>query len=379
MILHLVPDEKFIDFAYNEFEKIAPGENRFLVISDQVSEQFKYIKSEQVSKISSTEVNNQQFLDTLKEYEFVALHMFSMHDRAKIRLVLNAPSKTKFIWLGWGGDFYHYIVGNYSSLFLEKTRKLWKQNNKKTRLKNFIKTLLGHKANHLRAIGKVHYFAPVIPTECNLLKSVLPQLKAEFAPFSYANLEDMLRGLDQHQMEGQNILIGNSASYENNHMEVFDLLEKLDLGQRSVIAPLSYGIPDYRDAIMCRGEEKLGKNFLPLVDFIPKDEYHQMIASCSIVIMNHLRQQAMGNIITMMYLGAKIFLNPKNPVFDFFQNEGAYVFSIDIMSADQHKAFEPLSAEQIAQNRKILEKHWSAKVVEEKTRTLIAMAREGKA
>ena len=379
MILHLVPDEKFIDFAYNEFEKIAPGENRFLVISDQAGDQFRYIKSGQVSKISPTEVTSQQFLNTLKDYEFVALHMFSMHDRIKIRLVLNAPSKTKFLWLGWGGDFYHYIAGSQESLFLEKTRKLWKQNNTKIRLKNFIKILLGHKKNHLRAINKVHYFAPVIPTEYDLLKGVFPKIKAEFVSFSYANLEDMLRGLEQHQIKGQNILIGNSASYENNHLEVFDLLEKLELGQRSVIAPLSYGIQEYRDVIISRGKEKLRESFLPLVDFMPKDEYHQMIASCSIVIMNHLRQQAMGNIITMMYLGAKIFLNPKNPALDFFLNEGAYVFSIDILSVDSDKAFEPLSTEQIVQNRKILEKHWSAKVVEEKTRTLIAAVREGQA
>ncbi len=379
MILHLVPDEKFIDFAYNEFEKIAPGENRFLVISNHDCEQFKYIKSEKVSKISSSELNSYQFLDSLKNYDFIALHMFSMQERAKIRLVLNAPSETKFIWFGWGGDFYHYIVGNYDSLFLEKTRKLWKKNNTKTRLKNLIKTLLGHKANHLRAINKIHYFSPVIPTEYNLLKSTLPQLKAKFAPFSYANLEEMVRGLDRYQIEGQNILVGNSASYENNHLEVFDLLEKLEIGQRRIVTPLSYGIPEYRDIIKSKGEEKLGKNFLPLVDFIPKDEYHKMIASCSIVIMNHLRQQAMGNIITMMYLGAKIFLNPKNPVFDFFQNEGAYVFSIDIMSVDQHKTFKPLSVEQIAQNRKILEKHWSVKAVAEKTHTLITIVREKEA
>ena len=377
MILHLVPDEKFIDFAYDEFEKIVPGENRFLAISDQIGETFKYIKSEQIGKISTEEANTKRFMDSLNEYECVVLHMFSMHERVKIRIVLEAQPGTKFVWLGWGGDFYHYISGSHESLFLKKTRKLWKQKNQKTRFKNLIKSLLGHKKNHLRAIERVRYFAPVIPTEYDLLKSVLPQLKAEFAPFSYSNLDDMLRGLEHHKIESQNILIGNSASYENNHLEVFDLLEKLDIGKRKIIVPLSYGIPDYRDLVRRQGEQMFEEHFFPLIDFMPKDKYHETIASCSIVIMNHLRQQAMGNIITMMYLGAKIFLNPKNPTFDFFKNEGAYVFSIEALSSNLSGGFDLLSVEQIVENRKILEKHWSAKAVEEKTRKLIAIVRGG--
>lgn len=36
-----------------------------------------------------------------------------------------------------------------------------------------------------------------------------------------------------------------------------------------------------------------------------------------------MNQQALGNIIIMMYLGAKIFLRKDNPVYDFFINNNA--------------------------------------------------------
>ncbi len=377
MILHLAPDEKFIDFALHEFEKVMPGENRFLVISDNVGEKFKYIKSEQIGKITTAKVNSKQFVNSLKDYEFVVLHMFSMQERAKIKLVLSANSNVKLVWCGWGGDFYHYISGSHEALFLEKTRKLWRQKNKKTRLKNFIKKFLFYKVNHIRAINRLHYFAPVIPVEYDLLKNKLPKFRAEFVPFSYSNLEDMLQGLENHKIDGENILVGNSSSYENNHSEVFDLLEKLDLDQRKVIVPLSYGIEEYRNTILEYGQNALGDSFYPLNDFMNKDEYHQTISSCSVAIMNHLRQQAMGNIITMMYLGAQVFLNPKNPVFDFLKEEGANIFSIGELVTNPKLIFEPLTTEQVTENRRILENYWGSKAVEDKTRKLIATIQKG--
>lgn len=383
MILHLVPDDKFIDFAYSEFEKAAPNQNKFLVISDKEDKKFKYIKSAKVEKISPTKVISQKFIESLKNYEFVVLHWFSAGDNAKIQLVLKASCETKFVWLGWGGDFYKYIAGNRNSLFLKKTSKLWRHKNKIRVIqfipfKSFIKKIVRYENDHLKAIKKIKYFAPIIPTEYDLLKNALPQFKSKYVPFSYGNIDDLLRGLEQHQIQGQNILLGNSATYENNHLEAFDLIAKLDIEHRNIIVPLSYGDSEYRDIIIAYGKNKFGENFLPLVDFMVKEKYHKIIASCSIVIMNHLRQQAMGNINTMMYLGAKIFLNPKNPVFAFFRNEGAYVFSTDTILKDPHKAFEVLSEKEIAENRKILKKYWSVKAVEDKTRILIETIRNDK-
>ena len=41
---------------------------------------------------------------------------------------------------------------------------------------------------------------------------------------------------------------------------------------------------------------------------------------CDTLIFNHIRQQGVGNIITLGYLGAKIYLNKKSPVFEFYKN-----------------------------------------------------------
>jgi hypothetical protein len=138
---------------------------------------------------------------------------------------------------------------------------------------------------------------------------------------------------------------------------------------RKIICPLSYGIQDYAREIIQYGSGKLDNNFVPLTDFMPIEEYNKIISSCSIVIMNHLRQQAVGNIVIMMYFGAKIFLNKENPVYEFFKNNGAVVFSMEELNgANMNKG---LTEQEKNINKAILQKYWSRDVMNEKTKNLI--------
>jgi isochorismate hydrolase len=89
--------------------------------------------------------------------------------------------------------------------------------------------------------------------------------------------------------------------------------------------------------------------------------------------MNHLRQQAVGNIIIMMYFGAKIFLNKENPVYEFFKNKGAIIFSINELNNQVINT--KLSEEEIKKNRQILKEYWSEDIMIKKTEKLIETMR----
>ena len=169
-------------------------------------------------------------------------------------------------------------------------------------------------------------------------------------------------------------MLGNSASYENNHIEALDLVADLDLSDRKVICPLSYGLDNYAKEIINYAEKKLGDKFDPLINFIKIEEYNQIISTCSIVIMNHLRQQAVGNIVIMMFFGAKVFLNKENPTYDFFKNNGAVIFSMDELT-DENINIE-LTEEQKNTNKEVLKKYWTRDVMLDKTRKLIQTIRD---
>jgi hypothetical protein len=85
--------------------------------------------------------------------------------------------------------------------------------------------------------------------------------------------------------------------------------------------------------------------------------------------MNHLRQQALGNITVMMFYGAKIFLNKKNPAYTFYKNLGAVIFSIDELNNESLNI--GLTTQEIEKNRKILLDNFNKDTMLKKTKQLI--------
>ena len=152
------------------------------------------------------------------------------------------------------------------------------------------------------------------------------------------------------------------------------MLAKHDLGSRKIIVPLSYGDPFYRKNLITRGKEILGDAFMPLVDFLPLDQYCSIVASCNVVVMNHLRQQALGNIGAALYQGAHVFLDPINPVYQFFKEKGAFVHSTqDLVS--NYLPLTGLPDDQVAKNRSVLEGFWGHEQIRANVEALLAKVR----
>ena len=107
---------------------------------------------------------------------------------------------------------------------------------------------------------------------------------------------------------------------------------------------------------------------MPLTDFIPYDDYIRILTSCNVVMMNHLRQQALGNICISGLLGAKLLLNRRNPLFGWLTEKGISVDDID--TAD----LTPLTHEVRTANARVIRAHWGRDAQRVKTRRLIDLA-----
>src|SRR5690606_19822669 len=123
----------------------------------------------------------------------------------------------------------------------------------------------------------------------------------------------------------------NSNSLENNHLEVFDLLKNVELPtEMNLIVPLSYGNDvNYKTTVLGIGENLFGHRFLPLIHFMTREQYMDTLATCSAAVFYHFRQQAMGNILALLYLGARVYLCQKNPLFHYFNRIGVFVYDFD--------------------------------------------------
>ncbi|QCQ20827.1 TDP-N-acetylfucosamine:lipid II N-acetylfucosaminyltransferase [Desulfoglaeba alkanexedens] len=376
MFLHIVHDEKFIDAAYRIFEEASPGENAFILFSEK--KPLRYIKKTPIQFVGRFAFLNRNFLNSLKNYEAIFFHFLTEQD---MQLLARADKSVKFVWIGWGADYYDLIVGDRTKLFKQKTLAFYgtqliddQKQTMKSKLKKIIKPLIYKNIDKRDIVNRISYFAPVIDEDYLLLQQALPDFRPAYLSWNYGTLEDdMLKGFGGSMVGGNNILVGNSASYENNHLDVFAILSNVHLGFRKVLCPLSYGDQQYGEAVVKEGEKIFGNNFVPIRNFMPIKEYVSLVSSCSSVLMGHLRQQAVGNIIIMMYLGAKIFLDKRNPVYNFFNKKCAIIFNLDDFNAETLN--KELTLEEIETNRQILKNHWSRDIILEKTKTLIASAK----
>src|SRR5690606_6968304 len=94
----------------------------------------------------------------------------------------------------------------------------------------------------ISAIKKINFFAPVIKKDYDLLRTALNGPFPQYTSWNYGNLEDHhLRDFYYKKVEGHNILVGNSATFTNNHIDAFKLMINNISTESKVIVPLSYG------------------------------------------------------------------------------------------------------------------------------------------
>ena len=124
----------------------------------------------------------------------------------------------------------------------------------------------------------------------------------------------------------QLILVGNSASMSNNHLEALAHIKEQDDGKIEIICPLSYGgKKKYVNQVLQKGKALFGERFHPLIDFMPLDKYNQILKKVDVAFFNHKRQEAFSNTLTLMSMGKKIYIRPESTLWDYFQKKGIAV------------------------------------------------------
>lgn len=92
-----------------------------------------------------------------------------------------------------------------------------------------------------------------------------------------------------------------------------------------------------------------GKDFVPLTKFMDLKTYNKLQSNIDMAIFNHKRQQAMGNILTLLYLGKKVYIRDDIVTWNFMQENKLKVFSFNTLEDDLYKKIDSHIAEE---NRK---------------------------
>ena len=358
-ILHIAPDEKFLDSAIWQFESVYPGGNQFIVLLPEGRKNPQWVKNKETVVLRNrTKQTISDVCESQKEYELLCFHSM---DYFMGELVHALPLDTRILWMVFGYEVYdneklsgatEFLGNKTKRYFLENQRYAFLKRNLRP-LKYAIKKEKDPNLVWMQALQRADYCGVLFKEEYQSIKQRIDG-SADFFRFSYYPIEFMLE--DMGFLEGEDILLGNSATLTNNHLDVFEKLKGFPLEKRKLIVPLSYGDMSYAKKVVTVGSRSFPENFEPLVDFLSLKEYNRYISRCSVVIMGHRRQQAVGNVLVMLYRGAKVYLDKNNTLYAYLKRIGLAVYSVqEDLDQGNDQVFSALPTLAKQTNRAILE------------------------
>lgn len=369
-IIHITVDEKFINAAYEQFA-IEGLCNEYHIIVKNKTDGFKYVKkSPGIFVLYPSRQNLKNLAKNIKN-SIVVFHGLSF-PASIFASYLKKEQNNKLIWFSWGAEFYfnkfifpkgkYTFLGPLSTILdyeIEKGRRISVFINVfKSKILELFFGVPNRSFLMFRTMSSFRFVAAPFMEEHKLIENKIGN-QSKYVRFTYYPLELMTNDLNG-RISGNNILIGNSSSSTNNHLEVFELLSNFNIQNRRIYCPLSYGDKLYGSRIQNQGTKIFGDGFFPLLDFLPLEEYNKITFSCGVVIMNHYRQQAFGNVILLIYLGAKLYLDERSSIFSFLQNLGVKFCSIqDDLKPSNKSALDNLSETDVNHNRQIVKAYMS--------------------
>lgn len=352
MILHLLTNEQFTDYAIAQFS--APEMQSDFVLIPSNHENWKM---DLVDKCTVIEQNSPEFetlLDRLDQYSGIILHgLFWPYWQKPI--LDRAPKNVKVAWMFWGGEIYGR--DDIASTFLAPiTKFVSRLHSMKKRSKS-----VASQEGSLDLFQRLDYCLTDMREEYEYAKNYTGA-SFEHLWYNYYSIEETIGSLKDKQCCGNNIWIGNSASVANNHLDVFWQLFKCGLFRklktRKVIVPLSYGEKWAHNLVKKVGSFVLGKRIQVLDAYLPRNEYNALMLSCSTLILDYIKPAAQGNIITGLWLGMRVYLSEQSIAYRYFKRIGCAIYSIE-KDLKQY-GYAPMEQKDVEQNRAILQQ-WYAK------------------
>ncbi len=368
-ILHLIIDHQVVERTMGIYEKVFPGCNEIIIVDiyQREPKHLKFLKNKKIINIGHGSLEGKTF--DFSQFSHIVVHFMSMD---AIDFIKHAPSNIHVCWEVYGWDLYDqflsingmkltytekYIYSRYSYLhkltpWLFKIYSYLRGNRYPFNYqKNSQFTYISNRVDSIQYCCK--YDALYIE---DYAKRKIPNYEI----FNYSLTEVLGNLKDFPFFEANGIMVGNSASMSNNHMYVLEYLKQIELDQTSKIyMPLSYGgNQHYREDVEKVYKETFPHNdFVILKQYMPLHEYNLVFTNLNSIILSAWRQESQGTAIMGFYLGIKVFMSCKSPLYKWFKDCGFIVYTIE--DANQKSFSTSLTLKEKQHNRDIVVKRYS--------------------
>jgi hypothetical protein len=136
--------------------------------------------------------------------------------------------------------------------------------------------------------------------------------------------QSIISKTDKKEGKTRKIMVGHRGTRGENHFNMMKLLKKYESFDIEVVLVLSYGDSTYIEELKKKVNDLWAeKEKLCVIDkFMPIVDYYKLLNEIDIAIFDEERSSALGNIMTLLSLNKKIFLNKEGVIKEGFDKEG---------------------------------------------------------
>lgn len=237
----------------------------------------------------------------IRKYDVIVYNGIFFRDFVLFIMSIISIGKKKG-WIIWGGDVYRDF-----NLFRKMSMKVM----------NF------------------NFLGLPIPQDLKILEKKLGAFGGKVLDFWFPNAVTKIPNMKESRKSKKHykIMIGNSSTESNQHVDVFIKLMNFKNQNFSVVLPLAYGDANYKKYVIEQAYMFFGKKRVEVIgDFMPADQYMELLSTMDFLISNHNRQQGGQNILLALALGVAAIINPKNIFYDFLSERNVEVNSFECFS-----------------------------------------------
>lgn len=365
-ILHLIIDHQVVERTMGIYEDVFPGCNK-LVVFDVFNKPLKHIKNihcHSIVRLGKGDTIGRQF--DFQGYTHIVAHFLTMDMIDFIKL---APKDIHVCWEIYGWDLYNQFEKTLNlnlyytdSRQYEKYSKYYFFQSHFSTMFNYLLKMKGYKYRSEKdkkkqldfIANRIDSIQACCKDDASVVMDYAKKKLPWFECFNYSLTETLgdLKGIPF--FEGSDILIGNSASLSNNHLYVMDKIKDFIFPQGcKIVMPISYGgNPHYKEDVKNAYTAKFGESVEFITEYMPLHEYNKIFLRLKTMILSAWRQESIGTIIMGLYLGIKIFLSDRSPLYKWMNECGFIVKAIETATSESLNT--PLSDNEKKHNRDLV-------------------------
>lgn len=330
--VHILSDVKFLPWIKRTFS-LHGWTSFYILLNHQEKKVYRDLDVDTL-EMSTDAFGESIILEKLKSFD-IAFHYLLNNTKAEI--IHKSGKDIIHCWCFYGAEIYQQTNLFRNTIYGPQTRKmLWTLPEKRFRYElrkwyySFWKREPSPISSLRSSISRIYAILWYVEEEMEMINQKIKLPPWKF--FQFFAFDDIIpAGTGITDVASKKILIGNSATIENNHADVLPLLTSISDPEYTFSLPLTYGqFSRYKSKIKVMYKRKLKDRVTFLEEHLTLNEYYALLQKHPTAIFLHYRQQGLGNILYLLYNGTKVYVSQHNVVYQWLKKNGVEVFIFEV-------------------------------------------------